>query len=59
MRDLMDEKDHIFNHIGSTQKYPINLNGEFVVSDIDIKYKNLIVPKMIKNDDMDHTWMYE
>jgi hypothetical protein len=35
------------------------LNGELVVSDIDIKYENLIVPKMIKVDDMDHTWMYE
>jgi hypothetical protein len=59
MTRWMDGKDHIFNHIGFTQKYPINLNGELVVFDIDIKYKNLIMSKMSKVDDMDRTWIYE
>ncbi len=57
MKDLIDERDHIFNKVGLTQKEPIDLNDAYVALDVEIGYENLNVLEMIEDDDTKNTWL--
>jgi hypothetical protein len=35
------------------------MNDESTTPDVEIKYKSLTMPKIIKVDDTDNTWLYE
>ncbi len=58
MKDLIDERDHIFNKVGLTQKEPIDLNDAYVALDVEIGYDNLNVLEIIEADDTKDTWLY-
>ncbi len=57
MKDLIDERNHIFNKVGLTQKEPIDLNDAYVALDVEIGYENLNVLEMIEDDDTKDTWL--
>lgn len=57
MKDLIDERNHIFNKVGLMQKEPIDLNDAYVALDVEIGYENLNVLEMIEDDDTKDTWL--
>ncbi len=53
------DRNHIFNLTNVTLEEPISMNDESTTPNVEIKYKSLIMPKIIKVDDTDNTWLYE
>ncbi len=53
------DRNHIFNLSNLTWEEPINMNDESTTLDVELKYKSLTMPIIIKVDDTDNTWLYE